>query len=72
MFSECETLHAISSVDDCSTDGMGNFLKKSFNEPIFKKCYHEVNLAKGAALRTGFTEATSDLVAIRDAGTDHG
>ena len=86
IFNECETLHEIIDrvravegmdvkeiilVDDCSTDGTGDLLKKSFDEPIFKKCYHEVNQGKGAALRTGFAEATGDIVAVQDADLEY-
>lgn len=86
IFNECETLHEIIDrvrsvegmdvkeiilVDDCSTDGTGDLLKESFDEPIFKKYYHDVNQGKGAALRTGFAQATGDIVAIQDADLEY-
>ena len=58
-------------VDDCSTDGTRELLKNDFEEPLFKKLYHDVNQGKGAALRTGFASATGDIVAIQDADLEY-
>ncbi|MEM8867014.1 MAG: glycosyltransferase family 2 protein [Verrucomicrobiota bacterium] len=58
-------------VDDFSTDGTRDLLEKGFNEPIFKKLFHDVNQGKGAALRTGFAETTGDIVAIQDADLEY-
>jgi glycosyltransferase involved in cell wall biosynthesis len=58
-------------VDDCSTDGTRELLQSGFDEPVFQKFYHEVNLGKGAALRTGFAAATGDIVAIQDADLEY-
>ena len=86
VFNEKETLHEIVSrvlkvesldikeiilVDDFSTDGTRDLLESGYNEPIFKKCFHEENQGKGAALRTGFAQATGDIVAIQDADLEY-
>lgn len=86
IYNERDTLHEIVSrvravegmdvkeiilVDDCSKDGTRELLEQGYDEPIFKKCYHSQNLGKGAALRTGFAEATGDIVAIQDADLEY-
>ncbi len=56
-------------VDDFSTDGTRNLLKSLENR--FKIIYHERNLGKGAALRTGFQHVTGDLVVVQDADLEY-
>ena len=59
-------------VDDCSTDGTPEVLRKVAEEhPSWKVLFHEVNRGKGAALRTGFAAATGDLVLIQDADLEY-
>ena len=57
-------------VDDCSTDGTRDILKK-LNDPVIKVRYHDRNMGKGAALRTGFAQATGDIVIIQDADLEY-
>jgi len=56
-------------VDDGSTDGTTQILKEY--ETDAKVIYHSYNQGKGAALRTGFTHATGDLVVVQDADLEY-
>jgi len=57
-------------VDDCSTDGSKNILKNLKNEDI-KLFFHSSNKGKGAALRTGFKQATGDICIVQDADLEY-
>jgi glycosyltransferase involved in cell wall biosynthesis len=58
-------------VDDCSSDGTREILKSSKFDPRVKVFYHEKNMGKGAAIRTGFKYVTGDIVAIQDADLEY-
>ena len=59
-------------VDDCSKDGTGDVLREiQKSNPQWKFCYHEQNMGKGGALRTGFAAATGDLILIQDADLEY-
>jgi glycosyltransferase involved in cell wall biosynthesis len=59
-------------VDDCSADGTWEKLSPlAQNEPRVKLVRHSVNQGKGAALRTGFAEATSPYVIVQDADLEY-
>ena len=62
----------IIAVDDCSKDGTWGILQKLREScPELRIFKHERNQGKGAALRTGFGEATGDLVLIQDADLEY-
>lgn len=58
-------------VDDCSSDGTREILQGSLVERVAKVIYHERNLGKGAALRSGFKAATGDVVVVQDADLEY-
>jgi len=58
-------------IDDCSTDGTRDYLRKLKGEQGIKVYFHERNQGKGAALRTGFAEATGDIVLVQDADLEY-
>jgi glycosyltransferase involved in cell wall biosynthesis len=58
-------------VDDCSKDNTRDRLKELEVEPNIRVFYHEKNQGKGAALRTGFKQATGDVVIIQDADLEY-
>lgn len=60
-------------VDDGSTDGTREILARIEAEarPNLRILYHERNLGKGAALVTGFAEATGDVLLIQDADLEY-
>jgi glycosyltransferase involved in cell wall biosynthesis len=57
-------------VDDFSTDGTRDILGQLDN-PRIKVFFHPKNLGKGAALRTGFSQAQGDIVLIQDADLEY-
>jgi glycosyltransferase involved in cell wall biosynthesis len=57
-------------VDDFSTDGTREILKKMETSGA-RVFYHERNLGKGAALRTGFKHATGDYLLVQDADLEY-
>ena len=58
-------------VDDCSTDGTREILQKQIEPLVDKIIYHEKNKGKGAALRTGISNVTGDIVIIQDADLEY-
>ncbi len=61
-------------VNDCSKDNTEESIQRYKNEnPQMPIIYfkHEVNMGKGAAIRTGIQKATGDLVIIQDADLEY-
>jgi glycosyltransferase involved in cell wall biosynthesis len=58
-------------VDDCSTDGTRDLLKSTIELQVDKIIYHHMNQGKGAALRTGFSAASGDIVIVQDADLEY-
>ena len=67
---ELEVEREIVVVDDGSTDGTRDYLR-SLDDDQFKIVLHQANRGKGAALRTGFKQASGDLVLIQDADLEY-
>jgi glycosyltransferase involved in cell wall biosynthesis len=63
-------VHEIVVVDDGSTDGTRDVLD-TVKRPDVRVIKHEKNAGKGAALKTGFTNVTGDIVIIQDADLEY-
>lgn len=58
-------------VDDFSRDGTKEILERNILPKVSKIIYHDKNLGKGAALRTGIKVAKGDVVIIQDADMEY-
>jgi glycosyltransferase involved in cell wall biosynthesis len=58
-------------VDDFSTDGTREVLKNTRLDSRVKIIWHDRNMGKGAALRTGFKHVACDVVVIQDADLEY-
>ena len=58
-------------VDDGSTDGTQNLLKKYEEQERFKVIYQSKNTGKGSALRAGFDKAEGEIIIVQDADLEY-
>lgn len=58
-------------VDDHSTDGTCELLQSQPARDEIKFFFHERNMGKGAAVRTGFQHVTGDFIIVQDADLEY-
>jgi dolichol-phosphate mannosyltransferase len=58
-------------VDDCSTDGSRDILKKYEKDEDIQVIYHAQNSGKGKALRTALEYVRGDIVIVQDADLEY-
>ena len=58
-------------VDDCSTDGTREIVESYKDKDGYTVAIHPHNKGKGAALRTGFSHASGDIIIIQDADLEY-
>ena len=84
IYNERDTLRALISrveavdyekeiilIDDFSTDGTRDVLKEFESRENFQVLYHDHNKGKGAALRTGFSKTSGEIIIIQDADLEY-
>ena len=67
----CDYEKELILVDDCSVDGTRKLLEEMSKDKDLSIYYHETNQGKGAALRTGFSKVTGDIIIVQDADLEY-
>jgi len=58
-------------VDDGSADGTREVIQNQLHGLVDRVIFHEANLGKGAALQSGFSVASGDIIIIQDADLEY-
>ena len=58
-------------VDDCSTDGTTELIRNHIEKEVERVVYHESNMGKGAAIRSGLKYLTGDVAIIQDTDLEY-
>jgi len=58
-------------IDDFSNDGTRELIRKGIETKVDKVIYHNKNMGKGAAIRSGIKTVTGDIVVIQDADLEY-
>lgn len=58
-------------IDDYSVDGTRELIKNDISQKVSKVIYHEKNLGKGAAIRSGLSASSGEIIIIQDADLEY-
>jgi glycosyltransferase involved in cell wall biosynthesis len=69
--SSCRLRKEVIVVDDASSDGTTDLIKDKLTRQMTHFVQHETNRGKGAAIRSGLSAVTGDIVIIQDADLEY-